>query len=76
LWIERALLARKQLYNLDVRMRPEARWTTDDIKAYEVYDTSLHKALSSLAQLQKPGLGQHSKVLSLLDLVGQHKARG
>jgi hypothetical protein len=76
LWIERALLARQRLYELEDRMHAEVRWTTDDIKTYEVFDASLHKALSSLARLSKPDYGQSTKTLSLLELVGQHKAGG
>jgi hypothetical protein len=73
LWIERALLARQRLYELEDRMHAEVRWTSDDIKTYEIFDASFHKSLSSLARLT-PDQGRNPRVLSLFELVGQHKA--
>ena len=76
LWIERALLARKWLYNLDDRVQAGARWTPDDLRTYALFDGSFHKALAGLVQSQRSVHRQNPKVLSLLDLIGHHKARG
>jgi hypothetical protein len=77
LWIERAMLARQRLYELEDHMHAEVRWTTDTIKTYEVFDASFHKALSSLARSKPvPGQRQSQKVLSLLELIGEYKSVG
>ena len=73
LWIERALIARERLHALEGRMQAKARWTEGEMKTYAVFDTSFRKALSKLAY-SKSEHGRNPKVLSLFELVGQHKA--
>ena len=46
------------------------------MKTYAVFDASFRKSLSKLAYSKSERSGRNPKVVSLIELVGQHKAGG